>query len=141
MSPRRRFKARRPDAGEDGFTLVESLVALAIVGICLSAIGALAASSLRAVRRVDERLAIVSTLRKVETALPERARLVDADVSGQMNGLDFSLRSTPIPDPSPPRSAKEPAMWTPQKLVLRIAGGSGSAMEIETLRLVPVVTP
>lgn len=132
---------RAARAGEAGFTLIESLVALAVVGVCLAAIGALSAASLRAVRQVDERLAIVSTLRKAQTALPERARLADAELSGELNGLDFSLRSTPVPDPSPPRATKDPAMWRPQKLVLRVRAASGSAMEIETLRLVPVVTP
>ena len=143
------MRRKRPSDGaasaraqEAGFLLVEALVALAVVGVCLAAIGALAAASLRSVRKVEERLALASALRKVEAALPDRAAL-DADVAGEMNGLRYAVLSAPAADPFPPSpapkgSAPAPQEWAPRQITVRVTAPSGAVMETQSLRLVPL---
>ena len=80
--------------GEAGFTLIEALVALAVASVCLSAIGILMAKNNRAVRQIEQRVAAVSTLRKVATALPDRKTLA---------GASFPATWRAAPGPSPPR--------------------------------------
>jgi general secretion pathway protein I len=127
-----------PDGGgAAGFTLIEALVALAVVGVCLSAIGALMGNNIRAVRQINQRLALVSVLRKVETALPDRSKLAAGELSGEMAGHAWSVSASPFPDPSPPPATKSPPPWLPETIVVRVRAPSGSLAEIETLRLVP----
>lgn len=127
---------RGAPSAEAGFTLIEALIALAVVGVCLGAIGALTAANLRAVRQVDQRVALVSALRKIEAALPERAKLA-ADLSGEMGGQRFAIISRPDPDPSSSPGERERPAWTPQSLTIRIEGSSGARLDVETVRLVP----
>ena len=140
---RRKPSERRPAAasqradGQAGFTLIEALVALAVAAVCLSAIGILMAKNNRTVRQIDQRLALVSTLRKVEVALPDRKALAGASLSGEMAGSAWSVGATPIADPSPPTANKTPPDWTPQLVVVKVRSPSGSLVELETLRLVP----
>ncbi|PNG24535.1 general secretion pathway protein GspI [Methylocella silvestris] len=122
-----------------GFTLIEALVALAVIAVCLAAIGSLVASNTRSVRQIEQRLALVSALRKIEAALPNRARLTE-ELSGEMGSADFSIGSTPFPDPSPPPSTKAAPAWTPQRIVITVRGETGSMIEVETLRLIPSET-
>jgi len=73
----------RQPAGEDldrsaGFTLIEILVTLAVAAICLAAIGSLMAGNLRGSGRIAQHIALVETMRAVETGLPNRASLATA---------------------------------------------------------------
>ncbi|WP_395666325.1 type II secretion system protein [Methylocella sp.] len=145
--PRKRAsdRAAPEDGGAAGFLLVEALVALAVVGVCLAAIGALAAASQRSVRQVEERLALTSALRKVEAALPDRAAL-DADLSGEINGLRYAVTSRPAADPFPPPDPAGPPpktqpAWAPRKIAIRVTAPSGAVMEVESLRLTPLARP
>ena len=124
-------------AATAGFTLIEALIALAVVGVCLSAIGALMGNNIRAVRQIDQRLALVSVLRKVETALPDRSKLAAGEFSGEMAGHAWSVTASPFSDPSPPPATKQPPPWLPEAVVVKVRSPSGSLVGIETLRLVP----
>lgn len=137
----RPWAAARPGrAGEAGFTLIESLVALALIAAGLSAIGGLAASNVRSAQQVNQRLAMVSTLRKIETALPDRGAF-ESPLTGEMAGQSFSIAAAPYPDPSPPPAGKGPPAWTAQSLVIRVENPTGATIELETVRLVPVTAP
>lgn len=126
-------------SGRAGFTLIEALVALAVIAVCLAAIGSLVASNSRSVRQVEQRLTLVSALRKIEAALPDRGHLTE-ELSGDMGEAGFLIGSTPFPDPSPPPSDKTAPAWTPQKIVIKVRSESGATIEVETLRLVPSET-
>jgi type II secretory pathway component PulJ len=63
-----------PNNRSPGFTLVESLVALAVVMILLSAIGALSASSQRAGLYVERHVADVEKVQQVLAGLPGAQR-------------------------------------------------------------------
>ncbi len=120
-----------------GFTLIEALVALAVCAVCLSAIGFLMAKNNRSVLHIEQRLALVSTLRKVEAALPDRSSLAGASFSGEMGDNGWAVSATPYPDPSPPPASKDPPAWSPQLVVMRAQAPSGGLVEVQTLRLVP----
>jgi general secretion pathway protein I len=120
-----------------GFTLIEALVALAVVAVCLSAIGTLMAQNSRAVRQIDQRVALVSVLRKVLAALPDRPDLAGSNLAGEMAGHQWAVSAAPYADPEPPAPGKRPPEWMPQSIVIKARAPSGSLFEVETLRLVP----
>ena len=77
--------------GIAGFTLIEALVALAVMGAGLAAIGSLASSSLRASLYAERHLAEIETARKIIAGMPSREVLPVGRLSG---ALDRSWRFT-----------------------------------------------
>jgi general secretion pathway protein I len=123
---------RKSDAG---FTMIEALVALGVIAIFLVAIESLVATTVRATRRVGDRLSVVETARAVLAGLPDRASLSPGNFSGEMGenrwrvdvmpfGADFvdPLRHTP---------------WVPQAVVIRVESPTGQELRLDTVRLSP----
>lgn len=129
----------RPSAGEDldpcaGFTLIEILVTLAVAAFCLAAIGSLMAGNIRGSGNIAQHIALVETLRAVETGLPDRASLTAGTLSGDMHGQNWAVDIAPFPaDDINPRAAK---VWTPQTIAVTVQSPSGAAVQLGTVRLV-----
>jgi general secretion pathway protein I len=125
---------RRPNSHSRGFTLVESLVALAIMMILLAAIGGLTATSLRSGRYVERHLADIESTRQIVAGLPARDKLADGSLSGDMVGYRWRLDAAPYrPDFFEPKSATP---WTPQVIALRVESPNGGVTSVDMVRLV-----
>jgi len=122
------------DSGSRGFTLVESLVALIVLMVALTAIGGLGASSLRSGLYVERHVADIENVRKIFAALPSRAELANRSSSGEMAGYLWRLDAEPFPaDFVDPRAQTN---WTPQTLVVTVKGPGGGLLSFDTVRLV-----
>ncbi len=116
-----------------GFTLIEVLVALAVVTASLAAIGALAAVSMRGTRAMEQRIAFRETLRGVMSTMPDKRDFNLGSTSGDVAGYRWRLDVSPFPagfvDPqmSPP--------WEPAAVVIRMQSPSGQLLEVDTIRL------
>jgi general secretion pathway protein I len=118
--------------GTAGFTLIEVLIALAIVSISLAAIGSLMASTVRAMRSMDQRFALVETARAIEAGLPDRGELAGAlsgDLAGHHWRVDVSPFVANFVDP------RLPSPWVPQTVVIRVQSPGGSILQVNTIRL------
>lgn len=119
--------------GTAGFTLIEAVVALAIVAVALGSIGALIASSARGNRSIEAHLTRLETARAIMTALPSREELVPGTLSGQIAGHPWRVDVLPFA-----AQDFDPAgrlQWTPQAVVITVKAPSGASMEINTIRL------
>ena len=116
-----------------GFTLIEALVALAIVASGLTAIGMLIATTARGVRSIERKLILVETTRAIVAALPDRDQLVIGSFSGQHAGQDWRIDVSPLiaPDAEPVRGAQ----WLPQAVVVTVRSPQGGMLQIHTVRL------
>src|SRR5215475_10660792 len=76
------YRSTDPDASTSGFTLLEVLVALAIVAIGLASIGSLVANSVRGVQSIEGHLTRLETARAVMAALPDRDQLESGTLTG-----------------------------------------------------------
>ena len=118
---------------EAGFTLIESLVALAIVAVALTAIGALISVNVRSTRSLDARLTLIETTRAIMAALPDRAQLMTGDTTGEIADDRWRLDVMPFVadfvDPS------VPSPWVPEAVVLRVQAPSGEILRVDTVRL------
>ena len=124
----------RPSSHLRGFTLVESLVALTVMMILLSAIGGLSASSLRTGRYVERHLAEIENAQQVLAGLPGRGELANRTLSGEMAGFQWRLDAAPFSaDFVDPRAQTR---WTPETVVLTVQGPSGVPLSFEMVRLV-----
>jgi general secretion pathway protein I len=124
------LKWRRSEAG---FTLVEALVALAVVAVSLTAIGSLVATNMRGTWALDRRLALVETTRAILTGLPDREQLVAGNLSGEF--ADHRWRVDVVPFAADFIDPRRPTPWVPQAVVLRVQSPSGRVLRIDTVRL------
>ena len=121
------------DSKRGGFTLIEALVALAVVAVALSAIGMLISANVRATRSLDQRLALIESTRAILAALPGRDALTPGDTSGQRADQRWRLDVMPFAadfvDPS------APSPWFPEAVVLRVESPTGEILRVDTVRL------
>ncbi len=130
---------RRPGPagrGEEGFTLIEALVALAVLAAGLGAIGGLGFSSLSATRRAEARIWLTAEARKAFAALPDRAALGDGALSGALDGASWRLQSAPFAFEAP--GAPGVPAWRPQALRLTVTAPTGERLVVDTVRLAPL---
>lgn len=124
----------RGGSGPRGFTLVESLVALAVVMILLSAIGGLSASSRRAGLYVERHVTDVENAQQILAGLPARAELANGSLSGEAAGYHWRLEAEPFKaDFVDPRAQTR---WTPETIVITVQGPSGPPLSLDMIRLV-----
>jgi general secretion pathway protein I len=115
-----------------GFTLIEVVVALALVAVALTAIGSLIATTIRGTRSLDQHLSLAETARAVEAALPSRDDL-PASAAGEMAGHRWRIDVRPFTasfvDP------RLPSPWVPQTVVVTVRAPDGPVLQINTVRL------
>ena len=117
--------------GIAGFTLIEALVALAVMGAGLSAVGALASSSLHAGLYAERHLAEIETARKIIAGMPSREALPVGRLTGALDAHDWRIDSTLIGAPA----TVGDALWTPQRIEVSVRSPSGAMLKIDTIRL------
>ena len=122
---------RRQAAG--GFTLIEVLVALAVLAILLASIGSLIAASVRGVRSLDQHLALVEIARAIETGLPNRDELKVGRLSGEVSGHRWYVDVRPyIANNVDPRL---PTPCAPLALAISVQSPAGPILQVNTVRL------
>jgi general secretion pathway protein I len=116
-----------------GFTLIEVLVALAVIAILLASIGSLIAGSVRGARSLDQHFALVEIARAIETGLPNRDELKVGRLSGEVSGHRWTVDVLPfIANNVDPRL---PTPWVPQALVISVRSPQGPLLQVNTVRL------
>jgi general secretion pathway protein I len=123
--------ANPDERGVAGFTLIEALAALAVMGAGLAAIGTLAGSSLRAGLYTERHLAEIETARKVIAGMPSREALPVGRLTGALDSHDWRIDSTLIGAPA----TVGDALWTPQRIEVLVRSPSGALLKIDTIRL------
>ncbi|QOG22121.1 type IV pilus modification PilV family protein [Bradyrhizobium sp. SEMIA] len=120
--------------GAAGFTLIEALVALAIIVAVLGTIGSVIATTAKGTRSIDQRLALAGTAERLLADLPPRALLKSGRQSGELAGSRWRVDITPMnvagDDPAANR-------FVPMAVNLRLQRADGAAIQITTVKLVP----
>jgi len=126
----RATKARSDTAG---FTLIEVVVALAILAISLSSIGALIATTARGARAIEGNLTRLQTARAVMAALPDRDQLLPGEMAGEIADHRWRVNVSPFlfADVDP----RQPTPWVAQTVVVTVRSPAGAPIEISTVRL------
>ena len=129
---------RKFSSGAAGFTLIEALVALAIIAAVLSSIGAVIATTVKGTRSIDQRLALAGTAETLLAALPARDLLKPGRQSGELAGHRWRIDVAPmnVPDTG---DAPQVRRFVPLAVNMRMQAPGGPAIHITTVRLVPLV--
>lgn len=119
--------------GSAGFTLIEVLVALAVVAASLAAIGTLIATSVRGARAVEQRVVLVERARAIMAELPRRDELSIGEASGEIASHRWRIAVLPYPIGFVDRPKSK---WVPSAVVATIRSPSGTVLQVHTVRLV-----
>jgi general secretion pathway protein I len=120
-------------AGDAGFTLIEVVVALAVVAVTLTAIGAVAATSVRGTRSLEQHLALVQATRIVAATLPQKSDPSLDGLTGNILGFRWRISLAPFVGSGIYHMPDSP--WIPQTVVARVRSPSGAVYGFETVRL------
>ena len=116
-----------------GFTLIEALIALAVMAISLAAIGALSASSLRSALYVERHLAQIETTRKIIAGLPSRDALGNGVLTGEAAGQLWRIDTAPyVPSFYDPTAQ---GAWSAQSVAVQVRAPSGALVQVTEIRL------
>jgi general secretion pathway protein I len=124
----------RRSCSNAGFTLIEALVALAIIAVVLGTIGSVIATTAKGTRSIDQRLALSGTAETLLADLPARGLLKPGRQSGELAGSRWRVDVTPMNvaggNPATDR-------FVPMAVNLRLQRADGAAIQITTVKLVP----
>lgn len=122
--------------GVAGFTLIETLVALAIVAAVLASIGSVIATTVKGTRSIDQRLDLTGTAETLLAALPARDLLKVGRQTGELAGHRWRIDVSPM-NVAVTRDAPQIGRFVPLAVNMRLQAPGGPAMQITTVRLVP----
>jgi general secretion pathway protein I len=120
--------------GDRGFTLIEALVALAIIAAVLSSIGAVISTTTKGTRTIDQRLSLTGAAETVFAALPDRNALKPGRQSGELAGHRWRLDVAPL---NVAATDAPQGRFVPLAVNLRMQAPGGPAIQITTVRLAP----
>jgi general secretion pathway protein I len=126
--------SRRSCSDAAGFTLIEALVALAIITVVLGAIGSVIATTTRGTRAIDQHLALSGTAETLLATLPARSLLKPGRQSGELAGSRWRVDVTPMNVAGGNPAADR---FVPMAVNLRLQRADGAAIQITTVKLVP----
>ena len=143
-----RLFRRKCDRTRAGFTLIEALVALALVAIFVAALGPYLFHARRIMVGADSRIAAQVLLRTLLATPFDRSTLADASREGDTAGLRWRITAEPIfllmhcasaaeniAFGAVKCLAPERPTWTTFRMVATVSWGPGLSISADTVRL------
>jgi general secretion pathway protein I len=122
------------DSSAAGFTIIEVLIALAIVSISIVAIGSVMSTNARGVRLLEQHVTMMQVARTVmTTGIPPRAELGPGALSGQIDDYQWKIDVEPLGGDWAVSGAD--VAWIPELVRVRVRSPSGSVSDLRTVRL------
>lgn len=119
---------------EAGFTIIEVLIALAVVAVSILAIGSVMSTNSRGVQSMESHVALAETAQAVmATAVPPRAELAEGVRTGVLRDMKWQVEVGPlgggwaVPDAD--------VRWIPELVKVQVRSASGATLELHTVRL------
>ncbi len=121
------------DARRCGFTLLEALVALALVSAFFATLAPFLFHSRRIMDNAESRVAAHILLRTLLNAPFDRSHLANTARAGVFNGLRWRIVAKPYRIETAPSDAAQ--SWTAYRIVASVSAGPGLLITAETIRL------
>jgi general secretion pathway protein I len=130
------FRAVPPtDRRNAGFTIIEVLIALAVVAVSIVAIGSVMSTNVRGVRTLEQHVTLMQAVRSVMTdELPPRAELGFGTLSGTASNHQWKIDVGPMGEEWDAPSAD--AAWIPALVRIQVRSPSGAVSDLNTVRLI-----
>jgi general secretion pathway protein I len=125
------------DRRDAGFTIIEVLIALAIVAVSIVAIGSVMSTNVRGVRSLEQHVTLMQAVRSVMTAeLPARTELGFGTLSGRASGHQWKIDVGPMGQEWDAAGAD--VAWIPALVRIQVRSPSGAVTDLKTVRLIQV---
>jgi general secretion pathway protein I len=122
------------ERSDAGFTIIEVLIALAVVAVCIISIGSVMSTNARGVRLLEQHVTLMQNARTVMTAgIPPRAALGPGELSGQVDGYRWTIDVGPLGEGWD--VAGSDVAWIPALVRIRVKSPSGAESDLRTVRL------
>jgi general secretion pathway protein I len=123
------------DRRDAGFTIIEVLIALALVAVSILAIGSVMATNIRGVRTLEQHVTLMQTARAVMIGeLPANAELGFGALTGQVDDYQWRIAVGPMGEEWRVDGADAP--WIPALVRIQVRSPSGAVSELQTVRLI-----
>jgi general secretion pathway protein I len=123
------------DRRDAGFTIIEVLIALAIVAVSIVAIGSVMSTNVRGVRSLEQHVTLMQAVRSVMTAeLPPRTELGFGTLSGRASGHQWKIDVGPMGEEWDAAGAD--VAWIPALVRIQVRSPSGAVTDLKTVRLI-----
>ncbi len=116
-----------------GFTLIEVLVALAVIAISIPVVGSLLATNIKGTIKVEQRVNLRAAYRTLEADILDRTRLAPGRRSGEVGAIAWAMEVRPLGEDE--TGARGKGTWFPQAIVTTLRSPTGETLRIETVRL------
>jgi prepilin-type N-terminal cleavage/methylation domain-containing protein len=133
IGTREASQLRRDGSGQAGFTLLEALVALAVILAFAVVLGPHLSQARRIMADADGRVAAQVLLRSLLDAPFDRSDLANVSRDGETAGLRWRVASEPVATAAP-RSAARPN-WQAFRVTASVVWGADQVITAETIRL------
>ena len=129
------FRATPPiDGRAAGFTIIEVLVALAVLAVSLVAIESVMSTNVRGVRSLEQHVTLMQTVRSVMAAdVPPRAEMNFGTLSGKTNGHQWKIDVGPMGEEW--KAPSDDVAWIPALVRVQVRSRPGAVMDVRTVRL------
>ena len=122
------------DRHDAGFTIIEVLIALAVVAISIVAIGSVMSTNVRGVRLLEQHVTLMLTTRSVMTEeIPPRAELGFGALSGQVSDHRWKIDVGPLGEEWTVPGAD--VAWIPALVTVQVRSPTGAVSDLKTVRL------
>jgi len=123
------------DRRDAGFTIIEVLIALAVVAVSIVAIGSVMSTNVRGVRSLEQHVTLMQTARSIMTAeVPSHAELGFGTTSGRVNDYQWRIDIGPLGEEWVQPAGD--AAWIPALVRVQIRSPSGAVSNLKTVRLI-----
>ena len=133
IGTREASQLRRDGSGQAGFTLLEALVALAVILAFAVVLGPHLSQARRIMADADGRVAAQVLLRSLLDAPFDRSGVANMSRDGETAGLRWRVASEPVATAAP-RSAARPN-WQAFRVTASVVWGADQVITAETIRL------
>lgn len=130
------FQRTSPTDGHTaGFTILEVLIALAVVAVSIVAIGSVMSTNVRGVRSLEQHVMLMQAVRTIAaTEVPSREKIGFGTWSGRTDDhqwrIDISSMGKEWGAPS------KDVDWVPALVRVQVRSPSGAVTDLKTVRLV-----
>ena len=130
-----RAPQRKKNRSHRGFTIIEALIALALVSSAITVIGSVFATTALGVRSLEQHLSLVQVARGVVAGLPLNNSLALRSISGETEGYRWQIKPSSYLVVSREQAAR--SSLVPIKLDVEVHSPRGAVIHLETIRLQP----
>jgi general secretion pathway protein I len=128
-------------AASGGFTLIEVVVAIAVLALVLGAIGGAVGTTVKGLRSVDRQLPLIETAQSLLAALPDRNALRPGAQSGTTGAVQWRIDVAPLNSVLLGTGAPQSAKWVPLLVTVSVRDRDGPPVRLDTVRLAPRTAP